>query len=77
MFGATASIEGDDSRATLFNEKPVVWLEAKKLANLSREHEDKMHKHYKKWMHDLADAFDYKVQVELCSDSSKITFSRK
>ncbi|CAN5574653.1 hypothetical protein BH11CYA1_BH11CYA1_20870 [soil metagenome] len=77
MHGATTSIEGDETCATLFNEKPTVWLEAKKLANMSEKQEEKMHHHYKKWMHDLADAFEYKVKVELTSDSSKITFSLK
>jgi hypothetical protein len=77
MFGAEVSIEGDDSRATLSNEKPTVWLEAKKLANMNKEQEEKMHHHYKKWMHDLANAFGYKVQVQLTSDSSRITFSLK
>jgi hypothetical protein len=78
MFGATASIEGDDSRATLFNEKPTVWLEAKKLAKLSKEQEELMGQHYKQWMLNLAEAFGYKAQVELGADgnSSKITFSK-
>jgi tRNA nucleotidyltransferase/poly(A) polymerase len=77
MHGATVSIEGDDSVATLFNEKPTVWLEAKKLVKMNKEQEEKMHHHYKTWMHDLANAFGFKVKVELCPDSSKITFSLK
>lgn len=77
MHGATTSIEGDESSATLFNEKPTVWLEAKKLANMDEDQEKKMLHHYKKWMHNLGKAFDYKVEAELNSDSSKITFSIK
>ena len=32
VFGAEASIEGNDQNAVLFNERPVMWLEAKKIA---------------------------------------------
>ncbi|MDZ4835632.1 MAG: hypothetical protein SGJ27_17795 [Candidatus Melainabacteria bacterium] len=77
MFGAKTSIEGDDSKATLFNEKPTVWLEAKKIAKMTDKQEEKMQHHYKEWMEHLAASFEFKTHTELSTDSWKITFSRK
>jgi hypothetical protein len=78
MFGAEASIEGNDQQATLINEKPTVWLDAKKQTHLSKDQEMKMQKHYRQWMDDLAQQFGFKAQVEIAHDgnSSKITFSK-
>ena len=36
MFGSEASIEGNDRTAVLINEKPTVWLEAKKQSNMTK-----------------------------------------
>ncbi|MBU6455795.1 MAG: hypothetical protein KGS72_28755 [Cyanobacteria bacterium REEB67] len=79
MFGAEASIEGNDQSAVLFNEKPIQWLEAKKLAHLGKEQEQLMHRHYKQWMEDLGKEFGFKTLVDIAADgnSSRITFTRK
>jgi len=78
MFGAQASVEGDDQKAVLFNEQPTVWLEAKKLIKMSKEQEQTMQKHHRQWMEDLAQGLGFKAQVEYGTDanSSKITFSK-
>jgi len=77
MHGSITSVEGDETAATLFNEKPNVWLEAKKLGDMDEDQEEEMHHLYKKWMKNLAKEFGFKVEVELDSDKSKITFSVK
>jgi len=79
VFNAEASVSGDENTAVLNNEKPTVWLEAKKMVQMSKEQETKMHHHYKQWNEDLAEAFGFKAQVEISPDGnkSKITFSRK
>jgi hypothetical protein len=77
MHGATTSIQGDEKCATLFNENPTVWLEAKKLGKMTGKQEEKMLHHYKKWIHELADAFEYTAQVDMMPSGSQITFSLK
>ena len=41
MFAAEASIEGTDQNAVLLNEKPTVWLEAKKMPKCRRSRKAK------------------------------------
>jgi predicted RNA-binding protein Jag len=77
LFNADVSISGDNREATLFNENPTVWLEAKKIARITRAQDEKMQRHYKQWMEYLAREFGWHAKVEISpnGDTSKITFS--
>jgi len=79
LFGAQASISGDDNKAVLFNEKPAAWLEAKKIANMSPEQEKEMQKHHEQWLKNLAEKLGFSVEVDMAADrnSETLTFSRK
>ncbi len=78
LFGAQVQYAGDARSATLFNEKPTVWLEAKKNANMNVKQEQLMHKHYENWQRDLASAFGFSAKVEITNngDSSIVTFTK-
>lgn len=79
MFGTQASIGGEEKNAVLYNEKPTVWLEAKKLIHLTKAQEETLQHHYCQWMEHLAQGFGFKADVEVANDgnSSQITFSSK
>ena len=79
MFASEASVEGTDQNAVLLKEKSTVWIEAKKMANMTQEQETKMQHHYRQWMEDLAQNLGFKANVELAKDGngSKVTFSSK
>jgi len=79
MFGAEASVSGDDDHAVLTNEKSPVWLETKKSNNLSKDQQTTMQTHYSNWMEDLAQGLGFKAHVDIAKDgnTSQITFSRK
>lgn len=76
MFNSQVSIGGTDKNAFIVNERPTVWLEAKRIANFSKEQESRMQQHYKEWMEYLAEALGFQATVEIAPDGnrSKITF---
>jgi predicted RNA-binding protein Jag len=79
LFGAEASISGDDNEAVLFNEKPAPWLEAKKIAKMNQEQEKEMQKHHEQWLKHLAEKLVFNIKFETAADvnSETLTFSRK
>jgi hypothetical protein len=76
MTGSKVSIAGTDTEATLLNEEPKVWLEAKKVLN--EDEQKRMLTSFQSWMVDLGDAFGFKTNIDLANDgkTSKITFSK-
>jgi len=79
LFGAQVEYAGDDKSATLFNLKPTMWLEAKKMAKMTSEQEQMMHEQYENWQENLAEALGFTAEVEITNNgnSSQITFSKK
>ena len=79
MFGAEASISGDDQCAVLINEKPTVWLETLKANDFSEEQIETMQEHFISFMKHLGHGLGFKAHIEIAEDgnSSKITFTEK
>jgi predicted RNA-binding protein Jag len=79
MFGAKARIAGDENQALLINEKPTVWLEAKRLAAMNEKQEKAMTRQYETWMKELGSALGFSTRVQITKHGlgSTITFAQK
>ena len=76
LFGAKVQYAGDEKSATLFNENPTVWLEAKRIANLTPQQEELMRKEYENWKRNLAESLGFKAEVEIDKSGSQVTFRK-
>ncbi len=79
LYGAEASIQGDENNAILVTEKSTVWEEARKLSKMSKDQEVRMQTHYRHWIDSLAQGLGFKSHLEIANDgvSSKLTFTTK
>jgi hypothetical protein len=78
LFGAKVQYAGDERSATLFNDNPTVWLQAKKLGNMNAKEEKIMQKHFENWNQFLAESFEFTAKVDFANDGSAftVTFSQ-
>jgi hypothetical protein len=79
MFGAGASIGGDDQCAVLINQKSAVWLATLQANDFSEEQIETMQDHFSGWMKHLGHGLGFKAHIEILDDGngSKITFTQK